>query len=242
MGSHLAEALLAAGYRVRALVRRPESPGWLSGLDVEVAKGDVRDAAALDRLRRGSRGGDPRGRQDLGEERGRVPRLERRRDGEPRGGGAPERPCGAPRPRLVPGGRRSEPRRSPRLRLRSGPSGLELRAVEAGRGERSPDVAAARLHDPAPVERLRAAGDRHPGPLRRRVPRRRPPPRGRQAAGPARLCRGRGAGGARGAPARGEAGDFLRRPPRGARLPPDRRDARGPSARGRPCSSRSRRS
>jgi nucleoside-diphosphate-sugar epimerase len=47
VGSHLAEALLAAGYRVRALVRRPASPGWLSGLDVEVAAGDVRDASSL---------------------------------------------------------------------------------------------------------------------------------------------------------------------------------------------------
>ena len=50
MGSHVADALLSAGYRVRALVRRPESPGWLKGLDVDVAKGDVRDPAALDAL------------------------------------------------------------------------------------------------------------------------------------------------------------------------------------------------
>ena len=50
MGSHVADALLAGGYRVRALVRRPESSGWLEGLDVEVVKGDVREAAGLDAL------------------------------------------------------------------------------------------------------------------------------------------------------------------------------------------------
>ena len=47
VGSHLAEALLGAGYRVRALVRRPASPGWLSGMDVEVVAGDVRNPASL---------------------------------------------------------------------------------------------------------------------------------------------------------------------------------------------------
>ncbi len=50
VGSHVAEALLAAGYRVRALVRRPEDPGWLKGLDVELARGDVRDPSALGSL------------------------------------------------------------------------------------------------------------------------------------------------------------------------------------------------
>jgi len=47
VGSHVADGLLAAGWRVRALVRRPESPGWLKGMDVEIAPGDVRDTAAL---------------------------------------------------------------------------------------------------------------------------------------------------------------------------------------------------
>lgn len=47
VGSHLADALLGAGYRVRALVRRPANLGWLSGLDLEVAAGDVRDASSL---------------------------------------------------------------------------------------------------------------------------------------------------------------------------------------------------
>jgi nucleoside-diphosphate-sugar epimerase len=48
VGSHAAEALLAAGWAVRALVRRPASPGWLRGLDVEIAPGDVRDPAGLE--------------------------------------------------------------------------------------------------------------------------------------------------------------------------------------------------
>ncbi len=48
LGSHVVDALLAAGHRVRALVRRPEKPGWLKGLPVEVVKGDVRDAGMLD--------------------------------------------------------------------------------------------------------------------------------------------------------------------------------------------------
>ena len=50
VGSHVADALIAAGYRVRALVRRPEDRGWLKELDLEVVKGDVRDAASLDAL------------------------------------------------------------------------------------------------------------------------------------------------------------------------------------------------
>jgi len=50
VGSHVAEALLASGCRVRALVRRPDDPGWLKGLDVEIVPGDVRDADSLDAL------------------------------------------------------------------------------------------------------------------------------------------------------------------------------------------------
>ena len=45
VGSHLAEELLARGYRVRALVR--SSPKWLEGLDVERVTGDLHDADAL---------------------------------------------------------------------------------------------------------------------------------------------------------------------------------------------------
>src|ERR1035441_5060163 len=50
VGSHVAHALLAAGYRVRALARRPEDPGWLKGTGAELVKGDVRDAATLPAL------------------------------------------------------------------------------------------------------------------------------------------------------------------------------------------------
>jgi nucleoside-diphosphate-sugar epimerase len=47
VGSHVADVLIASGFRVRALARRPEDPGWLKGLDVEVVKGDVRRAESL---------------------------------------------------------------------------------------------------------------------------------------------------------------------------------------------------
>ncbi len=50
VGSHLAEELLGAGFRVRALARRPDNPGWLKGLAVEIVKGDVRDAPSLEAL------------------------------------------------------------------------------------------------------------------------------------------------------------------------------------------------
>jgi len=54
VGSHAVDALLAAGYRVRALVRRPESPGWLKGTGVEIVPGDVRKPESLDALVRGA--------------------------------------------------------------------------------------------------------------------------------------------------------------------------------------------
>lgn len=54
VGSHVAHALLAAGYRVRALARRPEAPGWLKGTRAELVKGDVRDAATLPALVEGA--------------------------------------------------------------------------------------------------------------------------------------------------------------------------------------------
>src|ERR1035438_2333184 len=50
VGSHVAHALLAAGYRVRALARRPEDPGWLKGTGAELVKGDVCDVATLPAL------------------------------------------------------------------------------------------------------------------------------------------------------------------------------------------------
>jgi nucleoside-diphosphate-sugar epimerase len=48
VGSHIVDALLASGHRVRALVRRPESPGWLKDPRVEIVTGDVRSPDALD--------------------------------------------------------------------------------------------------------------------------------------------------------------------------------------------------
>jgi nucleoside-diphosphate-sugar epimerase len=54
VGSHVVDALLAQGWSVRALVRRPESPGWLKGLPIETVRGDVRQADSLPALVRGA--------------------------------------------------------------------------------------------------------------------------------------------------------------------------------------------
>ena len=54
VGSHVADALLAAGFRVRALVRRPEDVAWLKGTGVDLVKGDVRDPATLPDFVRGA--------------------------------------------------------------------------------------------------------------------------------------------------------------------------------------------
>jgi dihydroflavonol-4-reductase len=54
VGSAVIRALLASGQRVRALVR-PNSPrDNLSGLDIELSEGDLRDQASLDRAMAGS--------------------------------------------------------------------------------------------------------------------------------------------------------------------------------------------
>lgn len=47
VGSHLVEQLLAQGTPVRCLYRRPGRPAVLDGMDVEIARGDVRDPRAL---------------------------------------------------------------------------------------------------------------------------------------------------------------------------------------------------
>jgi nucleoside-diphosphate-sugar epimerase len=47
VGSHIIDSLLAAGYRVRALLRRPGAPGWLRARPVEIAQGDVQDSSTL---------------------------------------------------------------------------------------------------------------------------------------------------------------------------------------------------
>jgi len=54
LGSHIAEALLAEGHGVRALARRPDDPGWLKGLAVELVPGDVRKPESLLALVRGA--------------------------------------------------------------------------------------------------------------------------------------------------------------------------------------------
>ncbi|MFH1011547.1 MAG: NAD-dependent epimerase/dehydratase family protein [bacterium] len=47
IGSHLSEEMARAGWRVRALVRKPTKPRWLQGLDVDIAKGDVEEPSSL---------------------------------------------------------------------------------------------------------------------------------------------------------------------------------------------------
>jgi len=53
LGAAVARALLAAGERVRAFVRRGSDRRNLLGLDVEIAEGDVNDRASLDAAVRG---------------------------------------------------------------------------------------------------------------------------------------------------------------------------------------------
>ncbi|WGJ16170.1 NAD-dependent epimerase/dehydratase family protein [Methylocapsa sp. D3K7] len=47
VGSAVARALIGSGYSVRALLRRSSNRINLTGLDVEIAEGDMRDAAAV---------------------------------------------------------------------------------------------------------------------------------------------------------------------------------------------------
>jgi len=49
IGRHLVERLLHDGYRVKALVRPETDSSWLAARNVEVVRGDVRDAHAVDR-------------------------------------------------------------------------------------------------------------------------------------------------------------------------------------------------
>lgn len=55
VGSAVARALAAAGFRVRALVRRNSSRANLDGLAIEFAEGDMRDAAAVRSTASGAR-------------------------------------------------------------------------------------------------------------------------------------------------------------------------------------------
>lgn len=47
IGSHLVEALLRRGFKVRCLVRDPARLGWIDGLDVELVKGDCNEPGSL---------------------------------------------------------------------------------------------------------------------------------------------------------------------------------------------------
>ncbi|MFQ5894598.1 MAG: NAD-dependent epimerase/dehydratase family protein [Nitrospinota bacterium] len=53
VGSHVAEAFLARGYRVRCLFRPRGGSPWLDGLPVEAAYGDCLDPASLERAAAG---------------------------------------------------------------------------------------------------------------------------------------------------------------------------------------------
>jgi dihydroflavonol-4-reductase len=55
VGSAVAHALIAAGYKVRALVRSTSSRKNLEGLDIEIAEGDMRDASSVARAMSGAR-------------------------------------------------------------------------------------------------------------------------------------------------------------------------------------------
>jgi nucleoside-diphosphate-sugar epimerase len=50
VGSHLVDALCAAGVEPRVLVRDPESPRWIAGQPVELVPGHLHDEEALRRL------------------------------------------------------------------------------------------------------------------------------------------------------------------------------------------------
>jgi len=56
IGSAIVRRLLDAGFSVRALVRPESRRDNLAGLDVEIATGDIRDRASLDRAVQGCRG------------------------------------------------------------------------------------------------------------------------------------------------------------------------------------------
>jgi dihydroflavonol-4-reductase len=55
VGSAVVRALIAAGYRVRALVRATSSRSNVEGLDIEIAEGDMRDLSAVARAMSGTR-------------------------------------------------------------------------------------------------------------------------------------------------------------------------------------------
>src|SRR5438093_12305611 len=72
LGSHIAEQLVERGERVRALVRPTSDTTFLRGLGVELAQGDLADAASLRRAVAGADGGYHRAAQGGGRGAGRA--------------------------------------------------------------------------------------------------------------------------------------------------------------------------
>ena len=56
LGSHIADALLARGYRVRASVRATSSLRWIEGKDIETVEVDLTDADTCTRFLAGTNG------------------------------------------------------------------------------------------------------------------------------------------------------------------------------------------
>ena len=55
VGNNLCRQLVARGERVRAMIRASADPAPLAGLDVEIVRGDILDAAATERAVTGCR-------------------------------------------------------------------------------------------------------------------------------------------------------------------------------------------
>ena len=55
VGSAVARALIRSGYRVRALLRPTSKRTNITGLEVEIVEGDMRDAASVARAMAGAR-------------------------------------------------------------------------------------------------------------------------------------------------------------------------------------------
>ena len=54
LGSYIVERLVASGWKVRALARRPERAGWVEALGAEVVAGDILHPPSICRATRGS--------------------------------------------------------------------------------------------------------------------------------------------------------------------------------------------
>ena len=157
VGSHVADALLAAGYRVRALARRPDEPRLAERHGRRAREGRRarrRDAAVA---RRGRVRRRPRGGKDIRAERGRIHGRERGGFGERRRGRAEVGAGRAPRPRVFAGGGRPEPERSSRAALptrRARSPRTAARSSRARRRSGTNRVSPSRSSAPAPCTGL----------------------------------------------------------------------------------------